>query len=934
MQELIFTSSSRGLQVGKSGFCTVAVSESMSPGLIRMLESLSGYRHLFTPGTPEAAKNPIAYSYIKAKVGQDFRYVLSRVKDCGKDYSGRSNKIAHHLSLDSDIHTSAPTRTLLEKNFFIDQWDKPPEFLKPRALPGKFSKPAPCSVWQKVAGDAGWAGELIESCQAQKIVYLIVKPSTPVMGLIHQAISLLPANQQWQYTFCTFYRQMPPNVECQIRCVMAGSPEMELTRQSSNNVLIDLTKPLGKSLSAWAENARKGTLIEGQPPAIESFPATAAAPRRNRLPSAMPDLNRANKLPPGLAKDQQPEEELDVLEIEPTPWWKRLLVASLAFLLLGGIASVVVYPDMYRGLFSNNFFSFFSSQPQISRFASERPDNAPPPKKMVVENLAPSDLASGQASESNPESTAGEAPDAAASVATDPAVKTPNLNPVASERGARPSMEAAVTSKAVRRNLRQGKLTAPPLPRSMIPQTQAPNRSSSRRFAQERPQPNQSGQGGPSSPLAASNSNSGSDGRVATGAASSDQGNETSTPVEAPRETLISIASLESVSFSSTWELIESSPAAIEVITLRHPPQDDLTIGLTIRHTRQRNDLLPEITLQQSGPRGWGVEIANRAVGSFQLAKRENGTRLEFQCHLDDDGRVDALADDLEAVNQTVLVLEFADNLVTAFPLNTQFVRAHVNFDNRKRNSNVMFDEFEGALKMAVDDDELMLLYNVHDFKNPSGGPMAIPAGSQRKTASIPPRERSSAPTEDTVASLRIEFPLPLATTAFEEFSEDQEKRLAELNARIGLELFKTPKKPLRYAWRDFIVDAPGFAGITLGSWRFGNHPLTAVRRDYFKRKAALKSSGRDQPTGDDDSQTQLLELVKSEIDFLDSAYKKTPKTLRVDELMPNRIEHPIEIRAAELFTLVYIDLGDNGEPWTSAEMRQAYHGSPPTLIP
>ena len=102
MEELIFTSSSRGLQVGKSGFCTVAATAGMTPGLIRMLESLSGYRHLFAPGTPEAKKNPIAYSYVKAKVGNDFRYVLSRVKDCGVDYSGRSNKIAHHLSLQSN----------------------------------------------------------------------------------------------------------------------------------------------------------------------------------------------------------------------------------------------------------------------------------------------------------------------------------------------------------------------------------------------------------------------------------------------------------------------------------------------------------------------------------------------------------------------------------------------------------------------------------------------------------------------------------------------------------------------------------------------------------------------------------------------------------------------------------------------------------------
>ena len=376
MQELIFTSSPRGLQVGKSGFCTVAASRDMKPGLVRMLESLSGYRHLFPPGTPEAKKNPVAYSYVRAKVGNDYQFVLSRVRDCGVDYSGRSNKIAHHLSLDSNIQSSSPTRTLLEKGFFENSWDKPAEILPPRSLPEKFSKPSPCHFWEKVTGDAGWAGELIESCQMNKTVYLIVKPSTPVMALIHQAISLLPAQQQWQYTFCTFYRRMPPNVDCQIRCVMAGSNEMELTRQSTGNVLIDLTAPLGKSLSCWAENARQGALIEGQRPNVDALPLTSApAPRkplRDVLPSAMPDLRGPRTGPPGLKKidDEEDEEELDVLEIEPAPLWKRLLVASIIALVVSGIASVVIYPDFYRGLLT---FSFLSSKPNVSRFASELP---------------------------------------------------------------------------------------------------------------------------------------------------------------------------------------------------------------------------------------------------------------------------------------------------------------------------------------------------------------------------------------------------------------------------------------------------------------------------------------------------------------------------------------------------------------------------------
>ncbi|MFN9880969.1 MAG: hypothetical protein ACK557_21070, partial [Planctomycetota bacterium] len=62
IQELIFTSARRGWQLGKSGFCTVASTAGMAENVARLLESLSGYRHLFPPGTPEAAANPVNFS--------------------------------------------------------------------------------------------------------------------------------------------------------------------------------------------------------------------------------------------------------------------------------------------------------------------------------------------------------------------------------------------------------------------------------------------------------------------------------------------------------------------------------------------------------------------------------------------------------------------------------------------------------------------------------------------------------------------------------------------------------------------------------------------------------------------------------------------------------------------------------------------------------
>ncbi len=921
MEELIFTSSSRGLQVGKSGFCTVAATAGMTPGLIRMLESLSGYRHLFAPGTPEAKKNPVAYSYVRAKVGNDYRFVLSRVKDCGIDYSGRSNKIAHHLSLTSNIQSSSPTRTLLEKKFFVDHWEKPAANLPPRELPGKFSKPSPCTFWQKIAGDAGWAGELIESCQMKKVVYLVVKPSTPVMGLIHQAISLLPADQQWHYTFCTFYRQMPPNVDCQIRCVMKNSPEMELTRQSSNNVLIDLTKPLGKSLSCWAENARKGISIEGQRP-VEPIPAPSEIDRqragRRALPSAMPDLRASAKNEPPMLKRRQepPEEELDVLEIEPTPLWKRALVAGIVALVLGGITSVVMYPEMYKGLFS---FSFFKSGPSVSQFASERPSNAPPPKPKINAELIGNQSIPTASSEapnvSATEAKVSETEQTGTNAATGPAdsLSPDDVSPSAPSTrtpGARTGNRESRPSRvplAYRSNNSRGFQSELPgvARRPVVRQPTAPATTASL-------------------PPAMPELETAADAPVNV-----DPGVVTPTEPVPPSpppvtQTLIEIDSLESVSFSPKWELIEPSRNPIPVIVATHARQSEMGIEFDLQPSPAYSAIAPIISSRQISPRRWDITVAGRAAGHFQLVDSSSGSRLEFQCNLDDNGDVDALTDDIEFINHCLLRIEYANDVATVFPLDIKFLRGHIGLDNKRRNNDVKFAEKRSELDL-LESESLELVYDVHGFST-SDTLRWNAIGATSQTNSIDgddpaPKENEVLETPHT----QVDFKLDLSETAFDKFTPDQATRIETLNPRLRLIIYKPPGKPLRYLWHQFLVDAPGYPDVALKSWRFGNHPVGVIRRDYSKRKSAMKGAG-DREAGDGE---QLIDIVNAEIDFLDEIYKRTARTLQIDELMPGRAPHPIEIRSDGLLTLMYIDMGDIGKQWSVEDMKLAYHGSP-----
>ena len=72
----------------------------MPINVIGRLEAMSSYRHLYPPESDRAASNPIAFSHQRVNLGGQTVSVLSRVAAYGTDYSGRTNKLAHHITID------------------------------------------------------------------------------------------------------------------------------------------------------------------------------------------------------------------------------------------------------------------------------------------------------------------------------------------------------------------------------------------------------------------------------------------------------------------------------------------------------------------------------------------------------------------------------------------------------------------------------------------------------------------------------------------------------------------------------------------------------------------------------------------------------------------------------------------------------------------
>jgi len=312
-QELIYTSATKGLKLGSRGFCTVASTSGMAKNLADRLEALSGYKHVFPPGDPQAQRNPVNNSYLRFKMGGRVFYLLSRIADAGLDYTQRTNKIAHHIVLSrEELAMAGPAWVASQVGFFETTWKGEPRILPAsRTIPQSELRTGVCNTWARLAGDAGWAGVLAESFlkRTSSEAYLICKPGTDALSLFLEAQALLPTEKRWDVTFSTYFSKVPPGVECRWRCVMDGTPEAVLARRSPEKLVIDLTAPLAPAEGGLlVVAARTGAM----PQAVEVETAQLVEPSvvEKKIPSVPPsvpwqDVPELEALPPALPQQRR-----------------------------------------------------------------------------------------------------------------------------------------------------------------------------------------------------------------------------------------------------------------------------------------------------------------------------------------------------------------------------------------------------------------------------------------------------------------------------------------------------------------------------------------------------------------------------------------------------------------------------------------------------
>lgn len=250
--DLIYTSAPRGLKIGSKGFSTVAMTANMPAHCVQLCESMSGYVHVFGLNDPRYDENPVAWSHYRVKCGGRDYSICSRVSSHARDYSGRTNKIAHHLMLENPGETArlagGPAALMSQGYHFQHVWDRNPELLQPVSRFGAVANVEnfKAAAWEQ-HGFASEQAAVVANAVWQDPVYpvfILFDPANRInlLALIEDSLRLLPPARRWAVSFSTYFTSAIAGDDCGIRCCVKGSEAAAKAVWMQKAVILDLVE--------------------------------------------------------------------------------------------------------------------------------------------------------------------------------------------------------------------------------------------------------------------------------------------------------------------------------------------------------------------------------------------------------------------------------------------------------------------------------------------------------------------------------------------------------------------------------------------------------------------------------------------------------------------------------------------------------------------
>ncbi len=215
--QLIYTSVSRGLIPGRSGYTVAARHRQIRDRMVSDIERISGYTFA-TSGV-----SPVIYAHRMISCSGKEYHVLTRNMDAGSDYTGRTNHLAHHLICEPEeiSECGASPAEILHGFNWLESYADEPRYLEDHEIidlgqfAGTFKLPA--KNWQGVRGSAGDAALLIDDKGKPGSAFVVASSSDEdeakkLLAMYAESLQLVTSSDDtpatWKASFTTYLQQV------------------------------------------------------------------------------------------------------------------------------------------------------------------------------------------------------------------------------------------------------------------------------------------------------------------------------------------------------------------------------------------------------------------------------------------------------------------------------------------------------------------------------------------------------------------------------------------------------------------------------------------------------------------------------------------------------------------------------------------------------
>ena len=299
--EFVHTSVAKGLR-GDSGFAVAVATRGLPPALEPALAELSAYDF---DGNRAVGADAIDWAHRILSVAGRSYTVLSRTAPCGSDWSGRPNRIAHHIVVEAHERAAAGPAWMLSA--FSGFHESSPAVGEPASgpvLPVGDAAPRPAANWDHAGFDPGWAGIVAQTLlDAPGAVCCVVLPeSVSALPLALDVFALLPGEKRWLVTFSTRFQRLPAGGRCQLRFLRAGATGVRSMLAEPGVRVIEVAHGAFAGDGAAARAAREGRVVEAT---VREAPST----RVNPVLRGAPVLEEIDARPPRARRPEQSTEQ-------------------------------------------------------------------------------------------------------------------------------------------------------------------------------------------------------------------------------------------------------------------------------------------------------------------------------------------------------------------------------------------------------------------------------------------------------------------------------------------------------------------------------------------------------------------------------------------------------------------------------------------------